>query len=326
MRWFASPVRSLSIVVVFVGSVLFSACSDDDGAPSTDAGAGVDSPASADAGAGADGATTGSSVMSLRTDSYSLATGEQYRCWWIRPEAFDATRAVRAFRPIGGAGVHHLALFWTGSVIDRDDEECDNFETSWSLIAGAGAGTGEMALPDGIAMPIPEGGTFVLQVHIVNSGATPIDVSAGYDLVLTDPGESYMRAGIYLIFSTTFAVPAHATDYVETATCSGNFDDDVTIATLFPHMHQLGSRFEVELASGGTSSMLFDSSWAFERQEFVTFDPAVRLTPADELTIRCHYDNPSGVEVPFGSNTSDEMCAAAFYYYPATRNQVFCFR
>jgi hypothetical protein len=275
---------------------------------------------------GVPAADGGEQTLQLRTAPYALAAGgEDYRCTWFAPGEASG-EAIRTMRPVSGPGVHHTALFFAVGDSVQAERSCTDFGRNWVLVAGAGVGSDQVVLPDGVALPVRTDGAYVLQVHMLNATAGSIDVQAGYDLGLTAPGANWQRAGVYITGKTSFTIPAGAMGYQAQAACSGDLLADARLISLFPHMHKLGSHFHVDLTRGGASSVLYDGGWAFESQAVVPIAPEVPLAIDDQLTVRCTWDNPGTSAVRFGEHTSDEMCFGVFYYYPATTDEVSCVR
>jgi hypothetical protein len=275
-----------------------------------------------------DGGATG--VLSLRSTPFMLAAApaEDYRCTWFAPD-FPEGAAIKSFRHAAAPGVHHIALFWSEGESPQPERSCWSFGNHWVLVAGAGVGSGETTFPDGVALPLRRtGGSYVLQVHMLNTAPSPISVSAGFDLTLTKPGESYSRAGIYLTGNTRFQIPGLTPSYAVEQTCS-TLPAGAQIVNLLPHMHRLGQRFQVERLTGGSIgglTTLYDGAWKFDDQEMVPFSPAVSLNDGESLRIRCIWGNPGTQPVGFGESTTDEMCFGVFYYHPAQADEIDCVR
>lgn len=90
---------------------------------------------------------------------------------------------------------------------------------------------------------------------------------------------------------------------------------DIHIVGLFPHMHQLGTRMQMEISrADGTREVVHDGPFSFESQ---TFYPKVAVVrPGDTLQTRCSYTNPSPNRIPFGQVTSAEMCVGFTWAWP----------
>jgi hypothetical protein len=275
------------------------------------------------AGGGVPDAAT-ANVINLRSMPHTLAAGtEDYRCTALAP-TFDAGAAVSRFHPVNGPGVHHTVLFFTAGTTPSDEWSCFDLGLNWTLVAASGVGTGDVVFPDGIALPMRSNGKYIVQVHMLNAGQQPIDVTAGYDLTLEPPGANWQRAGMYIAGTTQFTIPAGATGYSVQGTCTGNVLGGGKLLSLFPHMHKLGVNFHVDHTTSGQTSTLYDGAFQFDQQSVAAFQPEVPVGTSDTLTVRCTWDNPGTTPVTFGLHTSDEMCFGFFYYYPATTDELRC--
>jgi hypothetical protein len=290
-------------------------------APSTS----LDAASTADAGAPDSGSTA--NVLSLMTAPHDLAPGAwDYRCTWFAADAPPGA-GVKSFKPITSTGVHHLALFWASGDTVQPEQSCMSFGRNWRLLAGAGVGSGEVDLPDGVAMPLRSGGAYVLQVHMLNATEHTISVSGGYDLGLTDPNASFTRAGVYVMGSTQFQIPAGAIGYAVDKTCNASdLPAGAALLNVFPHMHKLGVHVLIEHLGQTSTSPIIDSPWLFDAQGVTPISPPMPLAAQDRIHLRCTYDNTTGAPVSFGESTSDEMCFGVFYYSPATSDEIDCIR
>jgi hypothetical protein len=264
-----------------------------------------------------DGASAAPTI-SLRAAPYVQPPGESYHCWWFRPDTAEGT-AITAFHPVTSAGVHHLALFYQAGGTVQADRECDSFG-QWSLVWGAGVGTGDAQFPDGVAVPARADGVYILQVHLLNASDQPAAIEAGVDLTLAPAGTPYTRAGMLIEGNTSFTVPAHTQGFAVDTDCTGQLPDGAQLVGLFPHMHRLGARFQADVRGAS----VYDQAWKFDAQTLAMFAPFPTVARTDTLHMRCTYDNTSDTAVSFGLSTTDEMCFGAFYYAPATRDEIDC--
>jgi hypothetical protein len=257
-------------------------------------------------------------TISLRESGFQQAPGETYHCWYFQPDA-PVGAAITTFHPVTSTGVHHLALFFEPGGSVRPDRECSTFG-NWSLLWGAGVGTNDAALPDGVAVPMRRDGVYVLQIHILNATDQSVAIDAGVDLTLTEPGATYTRAGTFLEGNTSFTVPAHSTGTTVTTDCTGRLPAGAQLVGLFPHMHKLGAQFQTKL--GGQT--IYDQPWKFDAQTLAMFAPAPAVAASDTIEMRCIFNNPTDTAVSFGLSTNDEMCFGAFYYTPAVQDEIDC--
>ena len=179
-------------------------------------------------------------------------------------------------------------------------------------------GTGPFEFPAGGVRLRPDD-ALRLQIHY-NNGAAYEDVRdssgvrlyvappEGPEYVMVDPGPG--AAG--------FTIPPRSTSTEELG-CQVR--EAVEMLAAMPHMHEIGTGFELDLIREGTTTNLLRlNGWDFETQLF--YELPIELEPGDELVVRCDYENPHADDVRAGPRTEDEMCYAFAYVTPATTS--FC--
>ncbi|HJL00820.1 MAG TPA: hypothetical protein RMH85_33925 [Polyangiaceae bacterium LLY-WYZ-15_(1-7)] len=179
-------------------------------------------------------------------------------------------------------------------------------------------GTGAIEFPEGGVRLRPDD-TLRLQIHY-NNGAGIEDAvdDSGIRLYVTAPeGDEYVMVdpgpGAF-----GFTIPARSEGTAE-RTCTVR--EPVRVLASMPHMHEIGSRFALDLTRDGRrENVLALESWSFETQLF--YDLPLELERGDALTVHCEYDNPRDEVVSAGPRTQDEMCYAFTYVTPPTAD--FC--
>ncbi len=87
---------------------------------------------------------------------------------------------------------------------------------------------------------------------------------------------------------------------------------DLTLFGALGHMHELGTRYRLELLRGDESAFLLDiPRWDFHWQDHYQFVTPLELAPGDALRMTCEWDNRLSKApryVVWGEGTSDEMC------------------
>ncbi len=172
------------------------------------------------------------------------------------------------------------------------------------------------------AFQFPEGGIRLrptdrlrLEIHYNNGQALDgVTDSSGVRIYLDEPvGTEYLMADPGPGAFGWSIRPRSEGSWESTCTVR----EDVTALATMPHMHEIGSTFEV-LVDGVTQLSL--EGWSFENQLF--YDLPLQLREGQELTVRCGYRNPRSESVFAGLRTEDEMCFAFTYITPASEN--FC--
>lgn len=174
-------------------------------------------------------------------------------------------------------------------------------------------------LPADVGMNLP-GGNLTLDVHYNNlqSQETQADRS-GLEVCLLKKEHFRPKTGATYTGFVKFdlAIPAHAMNMDETATCMVNASQPVVLMSASPHAHKLANhmKFTVTRASGETIVM-HDAAFDFNEQGSFPLDKPVMLSTGDMVTTTCTFSNPSNQTVTFGENTENEMCFNFATYYP----------
>ena len=85
---------------------------------------------------------------------------------------------------------------------------------------------------------------------------------------------------------------------------------------IYPHMHQLGTRFSAALrrADGTRTCMVELPRWNYHWQRMYSYAKPLEITPDTAVDVECQYDT-SGRTTPVlpGMGTDNEMCSAIMY-------------
>ncbi|CAB9529309.1 Pick C1-like protein 1 [Seminavis robusta] len=242
--------------------------------------------------------------------------------------------------------VHHIILYaCDADLTDKSDDDifhrklnpscqtmpphCAEVKAVWSLGVGE-----DLVMPSDVGLPFGEGKRWlVMQVHYYNPG---LDVgiydSSGMRLHIAPKPRSYDAGQISLLGGFDSAqhpngIPAGETDFelptfVVPSVCTYSmWKDPINIMWVVHHMHQYGTKMEIEIRREGRSlGVLVDEKhFDFTHQSF-TPSLVSQLLPGDAIFLRCRYDT-SGLSqnVHFGDGTNDEMCIAGINYWPGQR-------
>ena len=299
------------------------ACGDDDGDPGTDAGTpdapgvdapGVDAPGVDAPGIDAPGLDAGGErVIELIGGAWNMPGGtEGYVCVRLTVEE---TIFIREFRPIAPLGTHHTVLTYSNTAGSRPDgvSDCNAATNASNMIFGSGVGTEPLTLPDGVAIRLEPGNQLLLNLHLFNTDAAPLEGYSGIEAVLMDEGDVENEAEVLLAGNETFSIPARASDYEVNGGCT--MSGSVNVFAVMPHMHQYGVFMEVTANRGGSPTIIHEDFYSFEDQRYRTFD-ALPMASGDRIDVLCRYDNPTDSSIGWGDSSLQEMCYAAIYRYP----------
>ena len=252
----------------------------------------------------------------LATSSYHLDPGQEiYMCYQFYSPA-DAAVAITHVQSISETGIHHLALFQAFGRNEPDaPHECASLiKETWQPIFVSGTGSKELALPDGTGFVIQPGTQYILQLHIQNATDKPLDVRAGINLTYQRDLTMLQPAGIWAAGRQDINIPPNTTDYQAHESCVAAKQRH--IFAVFPHMHKLGTQFDVTITpQGGAPSSFYQvNPWIFGDQPVEPLDMV--LQPTDQIDVTCHWNNPGSTAVTFGESSDNEMCYFVTFYYP----------
>jgi hypothetical protein len=267
--------------------------------------------------------------IQLATTDVTLAAGqEEYVCWSFKVHDDAPIAMVGLDNQVPTKGVHHWAVFTSSQdMTDPGPFECETMGIAWGLVSGGGVGTPGVKFPDGTSMTMPAGQHVIVQLHLLNPGASEIKVPPSYYNLIGTQAKGLEAVGLYVVGTLDLTVPAHKSDVAVTAGCKLGKPLE-HIFSVFPHMHQLGKRITAEIlpaATGAASETLTDQAWGFADQKLYPAQGAALA--GDQASVTCIYDNPGDKDVHFGLSTHDEMCFNVLYYYPAvdpTKPTTYC--
>ncbi|MFL5341733.1 MAG: redoxin domain-containing protein, partial [Gemmataceae bacterium] len=232
---------------------------------------------------------------------FEVDPGFKEDVWVQEAEILPGNRAV----------VHHATVFIRPPGIDSlvTQGELGSF-----CLCAYATGTPPMLLPAGMAKKLPAGWRLVFVMHYVPNGSTQTDQTRiGLKLLPTNQVRQEVATNILL--SEELKIPPRCAQYIETR--SRQFDKDVLLLALFPHMHLRGVsfRYEVTYPDGRTEVLLSVPKWDMAWQHRYVLAEPKRLPAGSVLTATGVYDNSAAnpnnpdpdAEVRAGPQTTDEM-------------------
>jgi hypothetical protein len=252
----------------------------------------------------------------------STAPSKQfYQCFMFKvPWGADAVQALR-FRSIvdDARVVHHWLLYGTPNGTGPDGQVGGNgcSGSNATLLAGWAPGNTEPVLPADVGLLMPSGasGYLGLEVHYNNTASYPDALDAsGVEFCVAKKFRP-KTAGVHWLGSNGILLAPRAMGNV-VGTCDPISRDPIHILSIWPHMHQLGTRMSLVLnRTGGAKETLHDAPFSFDDQRSYSKD--VIVNDGDTLTSTCSYNNTTSLPVTFGPNTENEMCYNFVTAWPA---------
>lgn len=251
----------------------------------------------------------------LADGTWTLAPGaEDPR--WCKKIVLQEDVYISALRPVHPAGTHHTTL---SLVPDDGNTTCVGSMFGAGLIYAAGAGTGELRMPKGVALKLPAGQALLLNLHIYNATSAEMNGLSGIDVIRSRPEDVAHEADLLLAGPTNFALPPGQKTTLNHTCAVAN---DQTMFALFPHMHQFGKHIKTTVNVGGQSTVLHDGEYQFEEQYQLPLEP-IAFKKGDSITTECTYENTGSSTVRFGESSDTEMCFSIMFRYPRGKS-TFC--
>lgn len=300
---FPHPIKFAFRSFLILSFVVSAACSSDDGTPN---------PGGADADvAGAPDAAVGSGDwQTLIMGDWDLPAGnEGYRC--VRLTVTEDTY-ITGFKSVGPLGTHHTVLTAGDPSGPDGTTTCGAGTNNDTSIFGSGVGEIQYHFPAGVGVKIPAGQQMLLNLHLFNVSDSPLTGTSGSEAIMVAASEIENEAESVLMGST-FALNVPTGSSTQQGTCT--MERDLTLLTVFPHMHQLGNHMKVEALRADGDMVLHDEPYDFYDQKLYVLD-ALSMKQGDKIDVSCSYDNTTGSAVSFGDSSTEEMCFAGMYRYP----------
>ena len=252
----------------------------------------------------------------------SAGANDLYWCYVLDP-GLTAASDLTALQVVPGTvnEVHHVLIFRDAGGTGSAGKPASGYECNGApgeMLAGWVPGAAPLRLPAGVGMTIDPSDRLLMQVHYHQDvNVAPSADSTSVDLYFS---QATMAEHAYVVWAGTplFTIPANATGYAVSSTCTVNASWKVL--GIAPHMHQHATKFTSDLTMGGANQCLMNiPRWDFGWQGGYFLQTPVTLAVGDKISTTCTYDNPSASQIKFGEATSDEMCFGFVYVVAAQR-------
>ncbi|HEY2414927.1 MAG TPA: redoxin domain-containing protein [Pirellulaceae bacterium] len=247
---------------------------------------------------------------------------EPYRHYVVDP-GFTEDKWVKLAECMPGnrSVVHHMIVYIKppGQPTAKA-ESGDRDPRGFVFLAGFAPGTRPLVSPAGWAKKIPAGSKLVFEMHYTPVGSPQQDRSS-IGLLFVDEKEVTHQMATANAPNNRFEIPPHDANY--RVDSQRKFDRDVTLLSLFPHMHMRGKSFRYELTLPGSEAKEilldvphYDFNW---QNSFILAEP--RVIPAGSvMNCTAYFDNsdenPANPDpsksVRWGPQTWEEMMIGWF--------------
>ncbi len=300
---------------------------------------GTSNPAATGAGTGASASTTGSGSTSgtggSSLQSYSVTWGpvtvmpgeENTQCV-VAKLSNPTAMHVGSIHNILKQGSHHLIVYKTADTVEQlTPFACKPFTDLLNPAQGTPLMISQksddlLTLPPGVAFAIGADQFVRLELHYINPGTVPLDVSATSTFIQMPESQVQNEADFLFGGDPDISIAPHSTAQVgpvflpEPAQLAGSKYFGIT-----GHEHQYGTDVVVAQAASktGPDTPMYDvPNWQWNEPKTVYLDPPVTLPSGGGFRITCNWNNTSPNTVTFGeSAATNEMCFFWAYYYPS---------
>lgn len=209
-------------------------------------------------------------------------------------------------RPSNRDVAHHAVIFATAGNLMGDNGLLDVLGV-WAV------GTQATVYPEGEGRIIRKGETLRTNLHYHPNGQPQTDhIRIGFYF---GKGELKKEVASTLVGNIAFTIQPNAANQEVHATHI--IDQDVTLVSMFPHMHLRGKDMTLDayLPGGRQRTLLRVPAYDFNWQLFYYPDAPVKLPRGTRLELSAHYDNSAANKhnpnpaamVRFGESSNDEM-------------------
>jgi hypothetical protein len=182
-----------------------------------------------------------------------------------------------------------------------------------SFFGSGGESEETLNLPTGIAAALPEGIDIIHEIHYVNTTDQPVHVKSVVNAYTIEPEEVVDSIWGEQVRDEFINIPA-ASEHTEWTRCVMNRPVDVLFVA--SHTHQLGTRFDVALFDGVTTSEIFYTSTDWHTSQIENYEQPIHLEAGEGFEFTCTWNNPTDAPIEYGSTANDEMCNLALVYTP----------
>ncbi|KAF4099806.1 DBH-like monooxygenase protein 2 homolog [Onychostoma macrolepis] len=261
-----------------------------------------------------------------------------YHCKIVRTPTFDRKQHIYRIEPVitNSDLVHHLLLYrCPPTVTEPFEAECYSGvnEEGMETVAVWGVGGGAFEFPEVAGLPI--GGNvgdffYRLEVHYnnPNKSAGRVDNSGlrfYYTSELRQHDAAVLMTG--LAVAPGYAIPPKAKSFLTYGLCDTAYiptvletPHDLQVFSVMLHTHLAGRKVRVGHFRGSKQIdfLAVDENYDFEYQEVTNLGKTKTVKLGDKLLVECTYNTEKRSTLTWGGlSTSEEMCLAFLFYYPA---------
>lgn len=231
-------------------------------------------------------------------------------------------------------GSHHMIVYRVSDTTEQPTPfDCQPFTDTLNAADGSVLMISQkhddlLQFPQGVAYTLPANQMIRLELHYINAGSTPLEVTGQTTMIPITPGTYQYEADFLFIGDPDVSIPAHSTQTLGPIfyQLPSNFDG-VNFFALTGHEHQYGTNVTINSATSATDpgTSLYDvPGWLWSDPTTVQSNPPFQIAANGGFSFTCDWDNTSDSTVSFGESANDEMCFFWAYYYPSQGGSKVC--
>jgi hypothetical protein len=229
-------------------------------------------------------------------------------------------------------GSHHMIVYRSNETVEQTTPfDCKPFTdtldpTKGSTLMVTQKRDDTLTLPDGVGFALDADQMIRLELHYINPGAQPIQVTATTNMTTMDERQFQSAADFLFIGDPDITLPPGAQTSLGPIFFS--LPPEYAGSQFFAitgHEHQLGTNVKVSVAANRTDpgASIYDvPGWLWSEPATVVSDPPFTVPDNGGFRFTCDWNNTTNATVNFGESANDEMCFFWAYYYPSQGSRV----
>uniref|UniRef100_A0A668A0Y1 Monooxygenase, DBH-like 1, like n=1 Tax=Myripristis murdjan TaxID=586833 RepID=A0A668A0Y1_9TELE len=281
--------------------------------------------------------------LTITVDNINIpATHTHYHCMVMKLPKLKGKHHIYRIEPIIEHHdiVHHMLLYGCPSFVNETyNGPCyrgDTGDHCFRVVAAWAVGGGVYEFPENAGIPVggESGDTFYrLEIHYNNPAREEgrrdsSGLRLYYTAQLRQHDASVLTTGLLLQGNLDYSIPANATQFHTYGMCNtslfSKLEDapvpDLHVFALELHTHLAGRKVRVGHFRNGTQIdfLALNENYNFEMQQITNLGNIKTIKQGDNIVVECTYNtvNRTG-DTKMGLATTDEMCLAFLFYYPA---------
>lgn len=286
-------------------------------------------------------------VLEMEQAHFHPGDNKDEYMYFVLPTDLPEDKVIKAveLRPGNSRIVHHALFFQddTGAMRNYDAQTSEYgfnaFNTPfgstlvllYDQFPGYVPGTKPLYYPEGLGQTLKAGADFVIQMHYAPTSIGQSDQSKVNIFFADDAEEIEREVEDYIMLPSN--LPGNFGEFVihpeEAKTFHGTWfiNSDISLMGVSPHMHLLGTDWEVylERPDGTRENLISIPEWDFNWQGAYYFPKFIKAPSGSVIHALASYDNtsenPNNPTIPpkkvsWGEGTTDEMYYLPIFYVP----------